>query len=191
MTTSWMEKAAKLLEDNRMLVIRGGRRCGKTTFGINEAKKTVGGGNAVLWSTATWHLMRQCLEDYWGEYVYHEIHEVPNTVRIGPRFKQIGLVVIDEAAFCDQDYFRGLITEYPNSKILIMSNTNGDKDSDFYHLSRLLPEIVVTSYENPFNSHQILEEIRADSDDKEFRQEFLAEWVDWFLAEWVDRGDEG
>ena len=202
-----------LKSDARYLVVRCGRRWGKTTAGAMLAVLAALDGKRVGWFSPTyrmlldsWRLMKD-----WCAPVITSRNEVEREFRLisggqmrcysldnpeSPRGEAFHLAVVDEAAqiaHLDRAWegaIRPTLSDFSGRAVFLSTPRIGSYfSSTLCHKSgRGWEQIVAPTYENPAIPQSEIEEARQVLPDWVFRQEYLAEIVtqvgEVFRAEW-------
>lgn len=100
------------------------------------------------------------------------------------RGNTLDFLCIDEAAFIKESVYKKILlpmlTTRPNSKVLLCSTPKGKNYlySEFNMKGKMYKAFRFTYKDNPLADRKLIEEFKVKMTDMEFRQEFMAEFVD-------------
>lgn len=100
------------------------------------------------------------------------------------RGNTIDYLCVDECAFIKESVYKKIllpmITTRPNSKVLLCSTPKGKNYlySEFNMKGKMYKSFRFTYKDNPLADRKLIEEMKLKMSDLEFRQEFMAEFVD-------------
>lgn len=202
------ERAWKLIQRERFVAGRCGRRFGKTDLAKTIVCDDVARGELVGWFAPDYKTSSEA---------YNEMEEILEPIKKSPsrqgsvlrtrtggrmdfwtldneragRSRKYHRVVIDEAAFTDNETMMGIweksikptLLDY-GGRALVLSNTNGIDTTNFFwricnEKSYGFAEFHAPTHDNPFLPAEELAKLKADNHPLVYQQEYLAEFVDW------------
>ena len=201
------ERAFKFYLANRFVAMRCGRRWGKTQFGVALSVDRALKGYPVGWFAPEYKFLIEPYAEVTsilGAAITSssEGKGQVNTVNGGKidfwsldnplagRGREYKLALIDEAAFAknqaNEQWHRNIrpTLVVPKGSAIVMSNTNGIDSQQFFWQICNEPkhqfiDFHAPSSENPYVPPEELELVRVTNDPLVYRQEYLAEFVDW------------
>jgi hypothetical protein len=211
-------EAFRVFQKNPRTSIRCGRRWGKTDFAKTIACDAIAKGRIVGWFVPEHKYQSEAYTEIY-ECLFpikrgaSKVEGVIRTITGGRidfwtleneragRSRKYHLVVIDEAAFGKANVkdiweraIEPTLLDY-GGKALILSNANGNaQDNFFYQISTeerfRFREYHSTTFANPHLPREFLDQLEANTHPLVFRQEYLAEFVDFsgaafFAIDWL------
>jgi hypothetical protein len=200
-------RAYKKLRENRFLALRCGRRWGKTLLGETLSANAAVKRETIGWFAPEYKFLSEPYQSLRNILVpvTHTAQKgqiIRTTTggqidfwsldnEIAGRGRRYHKVIIDEAAFAKENMtdmwrrnIRPTLVDFRGSA-LVMSNTNGlNKEQLFWQLCNEkdkhgFAEYHARSSDNPYLSREELAEIRKGAHPLVWKQEYLAEFVDW------------
>lgn len=197
-TTIWMNKA-------RFRVVACGRRFGKTELGKYVVVQKAAQGNRCWWLSPTYRMSGQVWRDLKYVATSHKLVTVstadmrldfPNGGMIAIRSTHtpdnlrgegLDFAVLDEAAFMGPtvwpEVVRPMLMERRGAALFLSTPYGLNWFWEVYQLglrrtNREWRSFHYTSFDNPLIPPEELEEVRATTPDRVFREEYLAEFID-------------
>jgi hypothetical protein len=208
---------------HRFLQLRAGRRWGKTDFDKTIACDAVIKSKTVGFFAPDYKRLSEVFAEIAGilapvKLSSSKVDGVFRTMTGGRidfwtleddaagRSRKYHLVILDEVAFTKPNMMsvwekaiKPTLLDY-GGKAIASSNTNGIADDNFFHQIHSDPrygfaDFHAPTHDNPFLPQEELKKLQADNHPLVFKQEYLAEFVDWTGVQFFEMakclGDDG